>query len=277
MKNTGIEFSLSGTPIKTQDFSWEISLNGSHYKNKITKLPNDKKENGIVHGTGSLFRLKEGVSIYEIYTYEYAGVDPETGASLWYTDPKDDSGNIIEGGKRVTTDNYEQAARYEQGSTLPDFQGAISTTLNYKGFDFTIAGNFQLGGKIYDSMYASFMHSGSSPGGNFHKDVLNAWSPTNKSSNIPIMNGSQNANALSSRFFISASYFNLRTISLGYTFPSNWLKSLALSDARIYLSADNVAMFSKRKGLDPRQYTYGYSAANYSAIRSISLGVNLTF
>lgn len=44
-----------------------------------------------------------------------------------------------------------------------------------------------------------------------------------------------------------------------------------------YVSADNVALFSKRKGMDPRQYAYGYSAANYSAIRTLSFGINLNF
>ena len=55
------------------------------------------------------------------------------------------------------------------------------------------------------------------------------------------------------------------------------MKAIQANTARIYVSADNVAMFSKRKGLDPRQYTYGYSAANYSAIRALSLGININF
>ena len=128
-------------------------------------------------------------------------------------------------------------------------------------------------------MYAGFMHSGasSSSGINCHKDILKAWTPENRNTDVPIIDGDRDANSQSSRFLISATYFNLRNIALGYTFPSKWMKAIQASSARVYVSADNVAMFSKRKGLDPRQYTYGYSAANYSAIRAISFGVNINF
>ena len=147
----------------------------------------------------------------------------------------------------------------------------------YKGIDLSIATNFQIGGKIYDSMYSSFMHAGSNIGSNWHKDILNAWTPENKNTNVPIMDGAQNSNSQSSRFLINASFFNIRNISLGYTFPKEWMKAISASSARIYVSADNVALFSKRKGMDPRQYAYGYSAANYSAIRTLSFGINLNF
>lgn len=178
---------------------------------------------------------------------------------------------------RTVTEDYTQASKYELGSTLPDFQGGFSTDFAYKGIDLSIATNFQIGGKIYDSMYSSFMHAGSNIGSNWHKDILNAWTPENKNTNVPIMDGAQNSNSQSSRFLINASFFNIRNISLGYTFPKEWMKAISASSARIYVSADNVALFSKRKGMDPRQYAYGYSAANYSAIRTLSFGINLNF
>ena len=216
----------------------------------------------------------EGGSIYDLYTYEYAGVNPETGAAQWYMDEKDANGKVT---GRTVTEDYTQASKYELGSTLPDFQGGFSTDFAYKGIDLSIATNFQIGGKIYDSMYSSFMHAGSNIGSNWHKDILNAWTPENKNTNVPIMDGAQNSNSQSSRFLINASFFNIRNISLGYTFPKEWMKAISASSTRIYVSADNVALFSKRKGMDPRQYAYGYSAANYSAIRTLSFGINLNF
>ena len=125
-------------------------------------------------------------------------------------------------------------------------------------------------------MYAGFMHAGSA-GDNWHRDILNAWSENNKESNIPILDADQNANTFSDRFLIDASYFNIRNITLGYTFPTKWMKKLQVENARIYVVADNVALFSKRKGMDPRQYISGQSQANYSAIRTISAGLSLTF
>ncbi len=274
MKNQGVEFTISGTPVQTEDFVWNVSFNGTHYKNKIVSLPEEKRKEGIIHGTSSLFRLTEGGSIYDVYTYEYAGVNPENGAAQWYKNELDENGNVI---GRTVTEDYTQADKYDLGTTLPDFQGGFSMDFTYKNFDLSVATNFQIGGQLYDSMYANFMHTGSNMGSNWHNDILNAWTPENTNTDVPIMDGAQNSNAQSSRFLIDASYFNIRSISLGYTFPKNWMKAIQANSARIYVSADNVAMFSKRKGLDPRQYEYGYSAANYSAIRAISFGVNLNF
>ena len=76
---------------------------------------------------------------------------------------------------------------------------------------------------------------------------------------------------------MDASYFNLRNITLGYTFPVKWMKAITAKSGRVYLSADNIALLSKRKGMDPRQYAYGYSAANYSPIRTLSVGVKFDF
>ncbi|MCS2703238.1 hypothetical protein NXX46_00005, partial [Phocaeicola vulgatus] len=96
---------------------------------------------------------------------------------------------------------------------------------------------------------------------------------------VPIMDGAQNSNSQSSRFLINASFFNIRNISLGIYFSKEWMKAIsARSSARIYVSADNVALFSKRKGMDPRQIClWIFAAANYSAIRTLSFGINLNF
>ena len=133
----------------------------------------------------------------------------------------------------ATTDDYSQADKYYIGTALPDFQGSISTDFSWKGLDFSIATNFQLGGKIYDSMYASLMHAGSDAGMNWHRDILNAWSDSNPTSNIPILDGDQNANTFSDRFLIGASFFNIRNITLGYTLPKSWLEPALIENARI--------------------------------------------
>ncbi len=269
MINKGVEFTLGINIPMPKDMTWRWTLTGTHYKNKVTDIPENKRESGITHS--SYYNIREGHSVYDFYYYRYAGVD-ETGHSMWYYDDVDDDGNTV----LATTTDYSQADKYYIGTALPDFQGGISTDFSWKGLDFSIAANYQLGGKIYDSMYASLMHAGEA-GMNWHRDILNAWSETNTSSNIPVLDGDQNANTFSDRFLIGASFFNLRNITLGYTFPKAWLKAAAIENARLYFAADNVALWSKRKGLDPRQYISGQSQANYSAIRSMSVGLSLTF
>ncbi len=269
MTNKGFEFTIGVNIPMPKDMTWTWTFNGTHYKNKVTDIPESKREDGITHG--SYYNIREGRSVWDFYYYRYAGVD-ESGHAMWYYDGVDEEGNEI----LATTTDYTMADKYYIGTAIPDFQGGISTDFTWKGIDFSIAANYQLGGKIYDSMYAGLMHAGSNAGTNWHRDILNAWSETNTESDIPVLDGDQNANIFSDRFLIGASFFNIRNITLGYTFPKQWLKSLDIENARVYFAADNVALWSKRKGMDPRQYIQGQSLANYSVIRSLSVGLSIT-
>ena len=270
MKNTGVEFTLGVNLPMPEDFTWNWTFTGTHYKNQILDIPEAKEKDGITHS--SYYNYREGKSVYDFYYYSYAGVN-ENGKSTWWADKTDENGEVV--GREAVTD-YSKATKYYIGTAIPDFQGGINMQFGWKNIDFSVAANYQIGGDIYDSMYASFMHAGSA-GDNWHRDILNAWSETNKDSNIPILDADQNANTFSDRFLIDASYFNIRNITLGYTFPKKWMQKLQVENARIYVVADNVALFSKRKGMDPRQYISGQSQANYSAIRTISAGLSLTF
>ncbi|MDL2214739.1 TonB-dependent receptor [Dysgonomonas sp. OttesenSCG-928-M03] len=279
MKNVGFDANLKFAPVRNNDITWNLNLNFTHYKNTITKLPDSKRQDGIIHGpygARSLYLMKEGGSVYDFFLVDYAGVDPDTGASLWYYN-KTENGVVT----REKTDDYDLASRSEnkvnKGTSLPDLMGAISTDVTYKNFDFSISTNYQLGGQVLDLAYKQLMHAGSSPGTNWHKDILNFWTPENRNTDVPRLDAKQNTSATSSRFLIGASYFSIQNITLGYTLPSTLMQKLSVSNSRIYVAADNVALFSKRKGMDPRQYAHGIADDNYSAIRSISFGININF
>ena len=83
---------------------------------------------------------------------------------------------------------------------------------------------------------------------------------------------------MSTRFLTNASYLNIQNINLGYTLPSKWTKNAQINSIRLYMSAENVFYWSKRKGFDPRQsYSASSSASNYSPMRTISGGITLKF
>ncbi len=269
MTNKGFEFTLGVNVPMPKEMTWKWTFTGTHYRNKVTGIPESKRKEGITHN--SYYNIREGKSTWDFYTYRFAGLD-ENGHSLWYYDTTDGSGNTVLG----TTGDISKASKYFLGSALPDFLGGITTEFTWKGFDFSLSANYQLGGKIYDSMYRNLMHSGDDVGNNWHRDILNAWSETNPTSQIPVLDGDSDATNMSDRFLIGADYFNLRNITFGYTFPGKWLKAIAVENARVYFVADNVAIWSRRKGMDPRQYIQGCSDTNYSIIRSISVGLSLT-
>ena len=271
MVNKGFEFSLGVTPIRTDKVEWTISLNGLHYKNEITRLPEELREKGLTRGYQI---LREGGSIYDFYMVKWGGVNPVNGDAQFYI-------------KNTTTGKYELkgSADYDStnskqyvGTSIPDLQGGFGTTLSAYNFDLAVQFSYQFGGKFYDSQYANLMHSGDL-GRTWHTDIRNRWTPENTTSDIPRLEfANQKVLSLSDRFIVSSDYLSLRNVSLGYTFKQGIVEKLGLTKLRYYLTADNVYLWSKRKGLDPRTSLAGDNDdAVYSPIRTISMGLTLNF
>ena len=291
MKNTGFEIEISGDIIKTKNITWSASLNMTHYKNKLTKLPDSKPADEFPNGyqDGRYWR-KLGGTLYDWYRYEYVGVDPTNGLPQYnkYNYKTDESGKYVrdaDGNQIVESieivNNASEATLRETGkSAIPSLTGGFSTTLNVYGFDLSIATAFQLGGWVWDYQYADMMNAGDN-GENFHKDMFERWTPAHTDTNIPALNfGSQSAaiDSSSDFFLTKGDYFNLRNVTLGYTFPKKWLAPAGISNLRVYLTGDNIWLKSKRKGFDPRYSFSGYNQyASYSALSTYSIGINLSF
>ena len=285
MVNRGLEIELNADLIRTKNLVWDFSLNMTHYKNKVTHLPEQFKNNTTADGKhvgrwqDTKF-LTEGESVFSFYVPTYAGVDPETGKSLWYTYKTDDAGNK----ERIKTSDYSvasQEGREMHGDALPDVYGGFGTSLRFYGVDFSIGFTYQLGGQVLDQGYRFYMNSpaGTSTGNNYHHDLLNSWTHENSGSNIPrFAYNDSNQAAVSDRFLTSASYLNIQNITLGYTLPKRITRKFLVENLRIYLACDNVWYWSKRQGLDPRQSINGITNPYYYApIRTFSGGVTVTF
>ena len=278
MVNNGVEIELNFTPIRKENLIWDINLNATHMKNKITMLPEERR-NTVVEGyegyvSGTTF-YGEGLPIYTFYLPKYAGVSDE-GKSMWYMDEEKDGKT-----ERTTTTDYAKASKYLCGNPIPDLYGGFGTSLSFFGFDFSVNFTWQIGGLAYDSGYADAMYSpaNKNTGMNWHKDILKAWSAENPDSNIPrLQYEDQNQNASSDRFLTDASYLNLQNMDFGYTLPQKAVEKLRLSKLRIYLACENVWYCSRRRGFDPRHsYSGSTSQATYSPVRTISGGINIQF
>ena len=280
MVNRGVEVELNADLIRTKNVLWSFNLNLTHVKNEVTYLAPEHKSTTVEGYKGYIdgsYFVGEGLPLYTYYLRSYAGVDPETGASLWYKDVKGDDGKIT----RTKTSDYTSATRYLHDSAIPSVYGGFSTSVSAYGVDFSISFNYQIGGKVYDSGYASFMSSpyGTTVGTNYHKDILKAWTPENKGSDIPrLQYGDQYTTSVSDRFLTDASYLNISNINVGYTLPSKITQKFGVQKLRVYLACDNVVYWSKRQGLDPRySFTGATNFSNYSPIRTISGGVTVQF
>ena len=313
IRNRGIELVLSGDIIRTKDITWNVGLNLSHNKAKILKLPESKTfENGGFAATsdfGSIYSwYEEGGDMNNAFIYEYAGIynentwkqtldeeyDPsKEGQALYWGDKDlwqtDENGaflsmNTSKPGKNhsYATTTSGDASRYAQGSTLPKLTGGFNTTLRVFDFDLSATFDFQLGGKVFDSSYATLMspESGSNvTARTFHKDVLKSWSATNTNTDVPRLQYNDDYTGLNStRFLTSAKYLNFQSFSVGYTFPKALTTKFYVNRLRVYVQGQNLCFWSVRRGFDPR-YSFGSTASTnvYSPVRTISGGVQVTF
>ena len=269
MENVGFEVSINADIIKNEDFTLSANVNATHYKNEITKLPaNDLPNNRIVTGA---YAYEEGGSAYDYYLREFAGVNPTTGAALFYMDNDE--------GDKIITENYSEATLYKMEKTaLPDVYGGFGLSAIYKGFDAGIQFAYQYGGYAYDNVWVNTISP--SRGENYHTDVYKTWTPENTNATLPRADV-EDPNLYYSRStlgLIESDYLSIQNVSLGYTFNENITEQLNLSSLRVYGLADNVGLWSRRQGFDPRNSgVTGNSSNNYSILRTVSFGINVKF
>lgn len=276
MANKGVELELNYIPVNKKNFTWKINLNLTHYKNKITYLPDEKKTT-VMDGHGGYMNgsryYGEDLPINTWYMKRFAGLS-EDGLSLWYYTDKETN-------EEKTTTTYSTGDFYLCGDPNPDLYGGFGTSITFHGFDLSTQFSYLVGGLTYDYGYAGMMGNptATSVGNRWHKDVLKSWSPENPSSTIPRWYFNDlNTTGSSDRFLIDGSYLNLQNIQVGYTLPDSWTSHLKIKNLRLYFVCDNVYYWSKRKGLDPRRSISGVGTSGKIApFRTYSGGISLQF
>jgi len=308
IQNRGYEVEVSVDIIKKKDLFWSVSLNGTHYTTVLKKVPagtGSATLNGNWTATadawsaagsgtssGVTYLRGEGKDYYNMYMFKYAGVDSNTGLPQFYhkvTEADHTNGlftDVAVGGDGKTT-NYTNASRYELGSAIPDWIGGFSTTVKYKDFDFTAQLAYQLGGKFYSVEYGNGLYLSSNVGRALSAELIgNTWTPENTSAKFPmVMYGNTYGDGstfgswmYSDMALFSASYLNVKNVTIGYTLPDTKTKKLGISNLRVYVSGDNLWMKAAHSGIDPRMSLVGgleVGAYAYPSMRTISFGLNL--
>jgi TonB-linked SusC/RagA family outer membrane protein len=274
--NQGFEVALNGQIIKSDNFSWDLGLQASTLKNEITYLPSP-----FIDGSK---RWEVGRSRYDFYLYDYAGVDPSNGDALFYMyeDVGDEVGVAVlnANGTQATTNDFQEAGKaYVGASAIPDIIGSISNSFKYKNLDLNFLFTYQIGGDYIDYGYADMMHEGTY-GASLHPDALNAWQNPGDITDVPRMeNGNTDLSpALSSRWITDASYLSLKSASIAYNLSSDVAKQIGVDKLKLFVSGDNLLLFTKRQGLNPQYNLSGTPSGNdYNPSRVVSVGVNVAF
>lgn len=234
--NKGIEVTISGRPVVTHDFSWQISFNIAHNTNRVLSLYQNKP---IPNGT---FEYTVGHDLQEFYLRQWAGVNTQTGAPQWYVD----------GSKKQITGRYDSASLALNHSASPSIYGGLQNTFTYKAFTLDFQFNYNFGNYIYDSWYYYLNSDGQFLGGfNQLSSQLSAWKKPGDKTDVPqlLIGGNNNSNQPSSRYLYKGNYIRLRNIQLSYNLPADWMKKAHLGGVSIYIRGTNLLTFATDKNL----------------------------
>lgn len=273
LNNKGVELELRTINFATPHFNWSTVLNLSHNSNKIISL-NGKLEQSI---EGSWFIHKVGLPYHTFYVKEFAGVDPQNGNALYYTNTQNADGSYS---KEITNDiSKAQAIPYK--SVNPKISGGLTNILNYKQVDLSFTLTYSLGGYSFDKL-GTYIENGTSniysSKYNLPAYAMDRWQKPGDQTNVPrfVYNQSASDNN-SSRYIHSTDHLRLKNLTLGYTLPREWTRKAMVNKARFYFSGSNLLTWAKWNQYDPETPVNGEVFCEAPPMRTFSFGVQLTF
>lgn len=266
VSNKGWEFEL-GWRDRIGSFNYGVRTNLATLKNKVTYIdPSITRLSGVNFHTSTITYFEEGYPVYYFRGYKFKGVDPATGDPTFYD--LDESGDLNDGDLAYI------------GDAIPDFTYGITLTAGWKGFDLTVFGTGSQGNDIFNCISRPDFAAS-----NKMKEVFydNRWTASNPNGSVPRA-GATNMDKyqISDALVYDGSFFKIKQIQLGYTFPKNWMKKLCVGNLRIYGSLDDFFTFTKYPGFDPEAAAnstsgMGIDKGSYPCSKKVVLGFNIEF
>lgn len=254
LENKGYELTFNLKALVLPDFQWEIGASAAHYKNKILELPDGdyitsiyggEIKTAIGHPAGVFYGYKtDGVFAttqdavdagLKILDYTGLGYIPFEAGDVRFVDLHDD-GVINEKDKTVI------------GDPNPDLTGMFNTRISYKKLTLSALFTYSYGNDVYNYL-RSQLESGSSLI-NQTSALQNRWVSEGQQTSIPRISyrDPMGNGRFSDRWIEDGSYLRLKTVSISYDVPVNWI---FLSGFTIWISANNLWTYTKYLGSDP--------------------------
>ncbi|SKB35286.1 SusC/RagA family TonB-linked outer membrane protein [Daejeonella lutea] len=246
LRNEGVEISLNSKNIVKKNFTWSTDLNLARNTNKVIDVGTASPD--ALGGVGDT-RVIVGQPISTNFLVKTLYIDPADGMPVYeMLDP------ITKKPNGTTKVYNSQRDRQVVGQPYPDFIGGIENRFSWKNIDFGFMGSFQVGGSIYDD--ADKFQMNNIGAWNLKKRALQRWQKPGDVTDVARLTlGSSGLERVrnTTETLYDGSYFRLKTVNLGYTFPTTLVKRLKLSSARLSLSASNLFTITKFPG-DPEIY-----------------------
>ena len=292
MENKGVEVTLSTRNITTRDFSWYTSFNFAYNANKVLK------ENIIESQT---IPGREGYPVGALFAFKTEGIDPETGSVL-FRNPKGEKVSLTElynlydmgeswgfpmgiAMSDITPEEERELYTYI-GSEEAPYTGGLTNTFTYKNWELSANLSYTCGGYVrtkptYDIVFPDY-------GKNMNTDILNRWTPDNKTATMPGM-VSQLENPLEHNWYSQKpiweyldiwvkklNYARLQNLRLAYHIPESLLKRVGVNNATVALEGRNLVVFGGgyKNYLDPESMYNPYATP---VPKSVIFSLNLNF
>ena len=302
VRNQGIELTVNTVNIDKKDFKWSTNFNIAFNKNEVLELTEgqtallstaqfDQKFNSQPN-----YIAKVGYPMGMIYGYIYEGTykyDDFNKSGNTYTL----KGNVPYFSSEANT--QPGMPRYKDlngdgiinsndrtmiGRGTPIHTGGFTNNFEYKGFDLNIFFQWSYGNDVINANRL-FFESGWQKQRelNQYASYANRWTPENPNSDIPAATNSASNLVISSRIVEDASFLRLKSVTLGYNIPQTFLSKYKISNARVYVAAQNLWTWTSYSGYDPEvsirdsALTPGLDYSSYPRALNISFGINLGF
>ena len=273
-KGSGWEISLGAVPVKTKDFTWDLTASATFAKDEVEELADGIEQ--FVDSSSPQNILKIGEPVSAFYGYDMDGCwgigefDQYMAAHPNFEKPQADYGDP--GTPKVIDvngdDKIDDSDKIIYNKSPKAILG-LSTSLTYKDFSLSIQTMARLGGYLNYSGYGLYLYDNANWGD------LSYWTPENQGADIPSPGcaGATPTYYKSSIQIQKADYFKIKDITLSYNLPKNLLKQVYISNARIYCSLKNYFTFSHFDNYDPERG----GAVNFPLMKQAVIGLNVTF
>lgn len=276
VRNTGFEISLN-TVNFTGPFGWETSVSYTYNKNKIKSLNSSVPYYLNQINNSYVTMLQKGYPINVFYGYVTDGVfQNQEDVDMHAIQPGAEPGDI-----RFRDLNNDGVINDDDrtviGNPNPVHMFSMNNLFTWKGFELSFYLQGVAGNKIFNANKIDLV--GMSAAYNQMDDVLGRWRGEGTSNSMPraVFGDPNQNNRISNRFVESGSYLRLKTITLAYNLPSQWLRATTIQQARITLSCENVATITGYSGFDPEVGINGIDLSSYPISRTFNLGLNINF
>ena len=271
--NQGVELALTSRNIVNSNFNWTTDFNISWMKATIKELENDAFSSPLIY--------RQGENLYSFYGREWAGVNKETGEPMWYVNKYAEDGKTpIKDGS--TTSVISEANQVVIAKAYPTFYGGMTNRFTFKGFELSFLLTFTLGGHLYHNL-DRYSFDGTYIGtyNPLKRSLEDIWTTPGVEAKNPLViyGNPYQTQTISSRYILSTDHLRLKNLNIAYNLPSNLVKKIGISNAKLYLNGTDLYTLFKYSDINPEvSYTGNTNTGSrYPAIKSYRIGIEIQF